>query len=70
MSFLKTLATMFDRVTTQMDEHTIAWSLKDHADCVESSHESLQRLEDLKAKGAELNLNEAYNKGFAIKTTN
>lgn len=68
MSFFNTLSNMFDRIANQADEHTIAWSLRDHADCVEDTYKSLEKLNKLQAKGAELDLRVAYQKGFAMKT--
>lgn len=68
MSFFNTLATIADRVVTQCDEHTIAWSIADHANCVEDVHKNVQRLQKLQAKGANLDLHKAYNDAFALKT--
>jgi len=68
MSIFSNLCEMFGVISNQADEHVMTWALEDHAECVERSTKANKRLQQLQKSGAKLNMHEAYNYGFGLKT--
>lgn len=68
MSIFGTVCEMLGVITNQADEHVMTWALEDHAECVERSSKANKRLQALQKSGAKLNMRDAYNYGFGLKT--
>lgn len=68
MSILGNICASIERIVHQSDEHVIAWSVEDHAECVDRTQKAYQKLQKLQKNGAQLDLYKAYDYAFGLKT--
>lgn len=68
MSIFGDICNTFGRIVHQSDEHVIAWSVEDHAECVDRTQKAYQKLQKLQKNGAQLDLYKAYDLSFGLKT--
>ena len=68
MSIFSDICNTFGRIVHQSDEHVIAWSVEDHAECVDRTQKAYQKLQKLQKNGAQLDLYKAYDLSFGLKT--
>ena len=68
MSILGNICASIERIVHQSDEHVIAWSVEDHAECVDRTQKAYQKLQKLQKSGAQLDLYKAYDYAFGLKT--
>lgn len=68
MSILGNICASIERIVHQSDEHVIAWSVEDHAECVDRTQKAYQKLQKLQKNGAQLDLYKAYDLSFGLKT--
>ena len=47
MSILGNICASIERIVHQSDEHVIAWSVEDHAECVDRTQKAYQKLQKL-----------------------
>ena len=68
MSILGNICASIERIVHQSDEHVIAWSVEDHAECVDRTQKAYKKLQLLQKNGAQLDLYKAYDLSFGLKT--